>query len=55
VVIFKNQTKRLTNLGGSTALDTILADFYCPAKKLIIELDGNPHTNEAQKHYDLIT
>lgn len=29
-----------------------IADFYCPKKKLIIELDGEVHNN--QKEYDAI-
>ncbi|HPO05968.1 MAG TPA: endonuclease domain-containing protein [Candidatus Gracilibacteria bacterium] len=29
-----------------------IADFYCPEKKLIIELDGWQHTLENNKKYD---
>jgi len=29
-----------------------IADFYCPSKKLIIEIDGSSHNNEEQKLYD---
>ncbi len=29
-----------------------IADFYCPSKKLILELDGSQHYEEAQARYD---
>jgi very-short-patch-repair endonuclease len=29
-----------------------ILDFYCPAEKLAIELDGQPHFEEAQIKYD---
>jgi very-short-patch-repair endonuclease len=29
-----------------------IVDFYCPEKKLIIELDGWQHKEENQKRYD---
>ena len=29
-----------------------IADFYCPEKKLIIELDGGIHNNKFAKEYD---
>jgi very-short-patch-repair endonuclease len=28
------------------------ADFFCPAAKLIVELDGGPHTEEEQMYKD---
>jgi very-short-patch-repair endonuclease len=28
------------------------ADFFCPAAKLIVELDGDPHTEEEQMYKD---
>lgn len=31
-----------------------IADFYCPKARLIIELDGNSHTTEEAKRYDVI-
>ena len=30
-----------------------VVDFYCPNKKLIIEIDGCQHKNNKQKDYDL--
>ena len=30
-----------------------IADFYCPAAKLVIEVDGEYHSNPAQAEYDL--
>lgn len=27
-------------------------DFYCPVKRIVIELDGSHHNNEDQKKYD---
>ena len=29
-----------------------IADFYCPEKKLILELDGSQHYEAAQERYD---
>lgn len=29
-----------------------VADFYCPAKKLVIEIDGSQHFKEESKIYD---
>ena len=29
-----------------------IADFYCPEKKLVIELDGDIHNNKEQKEHD---
>lgn len=29
-----------------------IVDFYCPKKRLAIELDGAPHQNISQKKYD---
>ena len=29
-----------------------VVDFYCPSKKLIIEIDGYQHKNNKQKAYD---
>ena len=28
-------------------------DFYCPEKKLVIELDGSQHSTEKAQNYDL--
>ena len=30
-----------------------IADFYCPEKKLVLELDGSQHFEENQEQYDL--
>lgn len=29
-----------------------VVDFYCPSKKIIIEIDGCQHKDEKQKNYD---
>ena len=29
-----------------------ILDFYCPAEKLAVELDGSAHDHEAAQHYD---
>ncbi len=29
-----------------------IVDFYCPAEKLAIELDGEPHFNPLRRDYD---
>ena len=33
-------------------LGKYIADFYCASKKLVIELDGSQHFEEAGKEYD---
>ena len=33
-------------------LNRYVVDFYCSECKLVIELDGNFHTDEAAKDYD---
>jgi very-short-patch-repair endonuclease len=33
-------------------IDLFIADFYCHRLKLIIELDGEVHSNEDQRQYD---
>ena len=35
-------------------IDNYIADFYCPNKKLIIELDGSQHYTEDGMEYDRI-
>ena len=34
------------------AIDHFIADFYCHAAKLVIELDGSQHFEEQHKKYD---
>ena len=31
-----------------------VADFYCPVKKLIIEIDGDIHSGQEVKEYDVL-
>ena len=33
-------------------LHGFIVDFYCPALKLVLELDGNPHDRASQAGYD---
>ena len=33
-------------------LHGFIVDFYCPALKLVLELDGNPHDGATQASYD---
>ena len=40
--------KRQHSVGG------YILDFYCPQKKLIIELDGEIHNTKEAKEYDLV-
>ena len=35
-------------------LGSYIADFYCPEKKLVIEIDGGIHDDETVKKYDEI-
>ncbi|KKU29172.1 MAG: hypothetical protein UX80_C0008G0004 [Candidatus Amesbacteria bacterium GW2011_GWA2_47_11b] len=34
------------------SIEGYVVDFYCPAKRLAIELDGNVHFNASQQKYD---
>jgi very-short-patch-repair endonuclease len=34
------------------AIDNFIADFYCAKAKLVVELDGGGHYQEAQEQYD---
>ncbi len=34
------------------SIDNYIVDFYCPKKKLIVELDGEIHDNFINKEYD---
>ena len=34
-------------------IDGFIADFYCPAHRLALELDGDVHLTEAVKGYDV--
>jgi len=40
--------KRQHSIGG------YILDFYCPEKKLIVELDGEIHNSKEAKEYDLV-
>ena len=31
-----------------------IVDFYCPEKKLVIEVAGNSHSTEEAQHYDKV-
>lgn len=35
-------------------IDRYIVDFYCPKRKLVIELDGGIHDEEYQKDHDTI-
>jgi very-short-patch-repair endonuclease len=35
------------------SIGNFIVDFYCPAEKLIIELDGNPHSDTLQIQKDI--
>ena len=34
------------------SIGPFIADFYCPAARLVIELDGSSHAHEDQAEYD---
>lgn len=36
------------------SIENYIADFYCPEERLVIELDGQGHFNEAAQEYDRI-
>ena len=33
-------------------LHGFIVDFYCPSERIVIELEGGVHDNEAQRGYD---
>lgn len=35
-------------------IDNYIVDFYCPRKKLVIELDGSQHYSDSGMKYDKI-
>ena len=35
-------------------IDRYVADFYCPECKLVVEVDGDIHTDKNQKEHDLV-
>jgi very-short-patch-repair endonuclease len=49
---------RRKRLGGfrfrrQAAIGPYIADFFCPKARLIIELDGEPHSDETQMRQDV--
>ncbi|MEK7104535.1 MAG: endonuclease domain-containing protein [Patescibacteria group bacterium] len=40
--------RRQHSIGG------YIVDFYCPSKKLVIEIDGKEHSKKENKEYDKI-
>ncbi len=34
-------------------IDNFIVDFYCPALKLVIEIDGDTHNSQDARDYDL--
>jgi very-short-patch-repair endonuclease len=34
------------------SIGNFIADFYCPKRKLIVELDGDQHNDEGRRAYD---
>ena len=49
-VLFWNKVKRQQFLGldfyRQRIIGSYIVDFYCPAKKVVIEIDGNSHENK---------
>nr|WP_321228622.1 endonuclease domain-containing protein [uncultured Psychroserpens sp.] len=41
-----------TKFRRQQSIDNYIVDFYCPSKKLIIELDGEVHNNFINSEYD---
>lgn len=48
----KNRQLKETQFRRQHSMGNFVMDFYCPEKKLGIELDGNYHYNEAQMEKD---
>jgi len=48
------RNRRLLGLGfrRQHVLHGFIVDYYCPALKLVLELDGNPHDGATQASYD---
>ena len=55
IVLWENLRNRLygnLKFRRQHPIGRFIADFYCPEKKLIIELDGSVHDRIDQKEYD---
>jgi very-short-patch-repair endonuclease len=53
------QKLRRKGLGGykfyrQYGIGPYIADFYCPARKFVIEIDGSQHLTDAGREYDFI-
>lgn len=47
------KSKRLgVNFRRQFGIGDYIVDFYCPEKRLTIEIDGSQHFNETHKEYD---
>lgn len=36
------------------SIGNYVVDFYCPAKHIVVEVDGDSHFDELQKQYDVV-
>ena len=50
---------RASQLGGfkfrrQTVIESYICDFFCPAKGLIVEIDGDTHEAEVDEHRDRV-
>lgn len=56
ILWFYLKDKKLNNVKfrRQHSIDHYILDFYCPSKKLAIEVDGGYHLLEDQKQYDKV-
>ena len=50
--VLKNSGLKNRKFRRQHSIENYIADFYCAAEKIIIELDGQPHFNTGQAYYD---
>jgi very-short-patch-repair endonuclease len=49
----RNRKLANTKFRRQHPIERFIVDFYCPEKKLVIELDGGIHEDSDQKEYDI--
>jgi len=50
--VLKNSQFQNKKFRRQHSIGNYIVDFYCPSEKIIIELDGNIHTDPGQSIYD---
>lgn len=51
-VVLRRKQLRGIRFYRQVAIDRFIADFYCPRKRLVVEVDGAVHEEKGQREYD---